>query len=96
MSKWALAESAISLGTPLARVGVCALLISALLTAFYMFTVVVRAYFPRKTLDLRANETVHEADALMTVPMLALAVCSVAMGLWAQPLTDLIAATLGL
>lgn len=46
VSKYALAKAAVESGMVLGYLGIGALLISALLTAIYMMTIVVRAYFP--------------------------------------------------
>lgn len=48
ISKWNLARAAIASENALAYIGVAALLISALLTAIYMLTVSVRAFFSRQ------------------------------------------------
>ena len=45
VSKWYLANAAVMSGQPLALAGIAALLVSALLTAIYMFSIVVRAFF---------------------------------------------------
>lgn len=46
ISKWNLAEAAVDSKNPLAYVGIVCLFISALLTAIYMVTIVIRAFFP--------------------------------------------------
>lgn len=46
ISKWNLASAAVASDNGLAYVGVGALLLSALLTAVYMLTIVMRAFFP--------------------------------------------------
>ena len=43
-SKWALAEAGIASGSVMGTIGVCALLISAVLTAFYLLSPVITAY----------------------------------------------------
>lgn len=48
VSKWNLVKAAVASRMPLAYVGVAALLISALLTAIYMLSISVRAFFPGK------------------------------------------------
>lgn len=48
VSKWNLLLAAGQEGTPAAYIGAGVLLVSALLTAIYMFTVVQRAFFPMK------------------------------------------------
>ena len=56
VSKWYLAKAAVDSEAPLALAGVAAILISALLTAIYMLTIVVRAFFPGKDFDHTAIE----------------------------------------
>jgi multicomponent Na+:H+ antiporter subunit D len=90
VSKWYLALAAVHTGQPLAVAGLVALLISALLTAIYMFQVVVKAWFPSRDAALIDPDTVREANSLMTVPMLLLAVACVLLGLFPQFLIDLI------
>ncbi|MDE7428325.1 MAG: proton-conducting membrane transporter, partial [Lachnospiraceae bacterium] len=51
VSKWNLASAAAESGNPLAYGGVACLLVSALLTAIYMLSIVVRAFFPGKDFD---------------------------------------------
>lgn len=50
ISKWQLAQAAAADDNPLAWVGVGALLVSALLTAIYMLTISVRAFFQGRNL----------------------------------------------
>ena len=58
ISKWNIAQSAVDCGAPMAYAAVGVLLYSALMTAVYMLTVVVRAYFP-KTLTVDGNDDGH-------------------------------------
>ena len=88
-SKWYILTAAAENGNIFSYIGMTALIISALLTAVYMFSIVIKAYFPRKDKDL--CEGVKEAKPAMTVPMLIISVCSVVMGLYAGQLYDLIA-----
>jgi multicomponent Na+:H+ antiporter subunit D len=89
ISKWGLLTSAAGTGTPLGIAGVAVIIISALLTAIYMFSIVVRAYFPPKGEDLRRLDGVHEAGGLMCVPMGLLSVCCIAMGIFASPIVQI-------
>lgn len=52
ISKWNLAQAAVESENPLAWGGIACLLISALLTAIYMLTIVVRAFFPERILTI--------------------------------------------
>ena len=50
-SKWSIGSAAASLGTPIAYMGIAALMISALLTALYQMGVVIQGYFPTDEQD---------------------------------------------
>jgi multicomponent Na+:H+ antiporter subunit D len=90
ISKWNLTEAAVNSDNPLAYLGVAALLVSALLTAIYMLSVVRRAFFP-------ATETGCEAAAAdpgwqMCLPLILCAAASALLGLFSQPLMELLQA----
>ncbi len=84
VSKTALIRSAFGLTQPLAWAGAVVIVISALLTAIYMLSTVVRAYFPNRDETLQL-EGVKEAEATMWVPMVLIAAAIVVLGLWAGP-----------
>ena len=90
VSKFNLLSAAAGSDNPVAYVGMAALLISALLTAIYMFTPMVQAFFPAREED-PAPHTVHEAERIMLVPMVILAAAVVLLGLFAGPFADLTA-----
>ena len=89
VSKFQLLAAASAAEQPMAYVGMAALLISALLTAIYMFTAVVRAYFPEKSTDLKALQDIHEVEPVMWVPMVIIAAAVVLCGLFAGPFVHL-------
>ena len=65
-------------------------MISALLTALYLFDVIIKAYFPRKDIDVAAlNKDVHDPNKLMTIPMIGLAAASIVIGVYPAPLVRL-------
>ena len=86
ISKWNLTEAAVDSGNPLAYVGIGCLLVSALLTAIYMLSVVRRAFFP--TVDVPAGEAVTDPGWRMCLPLLVCAAATVLLGLFSQPLLD--------
>ena len=99
VSKWYLLTASAEAGTPLAYVGAAALLISALLTAIYMFTIVSRAWFPRKDRPAAAAIPTGaatrrplparcEADWRMNLPDVLLALATLVTGLFSQPILD--------
>ena len=88
ISKFGLLSAASVSGNPVAYVGMVGLLISALLTAMYMFTPMVRSFFPARE-EEKAPHTAHEAERIMLVPMVILAAAVVLMGIFAGPFADL-------
>lgn len=90
ISKWALASAAVETGGAAELIGVIVLLISALLTAMYMLSVSVRAFFPKKGTDTAALCDIREVNGLMTVPMLILAAVCIILGVFSSPIVELI------
>ena len=93
ISKWNLAKAAVLDGGTLAIVGMGALLVSALLTAIYMMTISVRAFFPGKNFDYQKLEGVKDPGIQMLLPLLVFVAVMFVFGLHSQPvisaLTDL-------
>lgn len=73
ISKWNLAEAAVSSGNPLAYAGIGCLLISALLTAIYMLTIVIRAFFPGSDFDYNSIKEVKDPNWKMLFPLMVFA-----------------------
>lgn len=69
ISKWNLAEAAVESGDVWAYAGVGCLLLSALLTAIYMMTISVRAFFPKKGFDYAVLEGVKDPNWKMLLPL---------------------------
>lgn len=90
VSKWYIALSAMGEGSIWATLGFVGVLISALLTAIYMFQVVIKAWFPAKDVPAIEAGSAHEAGPMMTVPILILATACLLMGLFPQWLLDII------
>ena len=78
ISKWYLAQGALANGGACGWIGPAVLLCSALMTAGYLLTIVIHGFFPG---DAPQPEG-HEAPAAMWIPTMALAVLSVAVGLF--------------
>ncbi len=89
VSKWNLAKAAVDSENVLAYVGVAALLVSALLTAIYMLTIVVRAYFPGKDFDYGTIAEVKDPGWMMLVPLGVFVVFMFAFGLYSGPVIHL-------
>lgn len=95
ISKWYIALAAIEAENPLAIAGVVILLISAFLTAMYMLSPVIKAFFSRK--DSANNiDNVKEANALMQIPMGICAVLCIVMGIMATPVIETVKGVLGI
>lgn len=88
ISKWNLASAAVESGNPVAYFGIACLLISALLTAIYMLSIVVRAFFPEKGFDDSQIKESKDPNWKMLLPLFVFVFFIVAFGLYSQPLTD--------
>ncbi len=82
VSKWYLAKAAAACGEPLAWAGVAALLVSALLTAIYMTSIVVRAFFAGDDLNHGATEETADPGWRMLAPLVLFALLIVGLGLY--------------
>lgn len=89
ISKFGLANAAVSSGNVLAYVGIGALLISAILTAIYMLTIVMRAFFPKQDFDYDTIADVEDPNWMMLLPLALFCVGMIVIGLHPQPLLSL-------
>ncbi|WP_312045965.1 complex I subunit 5 family protein [Anaerotignum sp.] len=82
VSKWFLAQGALgsSVGT-LAIIGVTILMVSALLTAGYLFSIVLDGFFPGNNFNYSTVQK-REPNYLMTVPLLILSIAVVFLGVF--------------
>lgn len=69
ISKWNLAKAAVESQNVFAYAGIGALLISALLTAVYMLSMVIRAYFPGRDFDYHSIDYVEDPGWRMLLPL---------------------------
>ena len=83
ISKWNLTAAAVESGNSLAYGGIACLLVSALLTAIYMLSIVRRAFFPDQT---ATDVAVTDPSWKMCLPLLVCAACTVLLGFCAEPL----------
>lgn len=89
VSKWNLASAAFASGNLMAIIGVGGLLISALLTAIYMLTIVIRAYFPGNDFDYNTlHEEIHDPDWRMVLPLTLFVIAMVVFGVYSGPLVN--------
>lgn len=95
VSKFNLAKAAVESGNILAYVGIGALLVSAILTAIYMLTIVVRAFFPKRDFDYASISDVEDPNWIMILPLSLFVVGMVVLGLHPQPLIDIFTAIAG-
>lgn len=88
VSKWNLASAAVESGSTIAYAGIACLLVSALLTAIYMLTIVIRAFFPGREFDRETVKGITDPDWKMLVPLLIFSVSVVVFGLHSAPLVS--------
>ena len=83
ISKWNLAQGALATGLSYSWIGPTALLISAILTAAYLFTVVIKGCFPGENVK---PEPACEAGWKMLLPMGVYAALIVLLGMFSGPM----------
>ncbi|MDO4188030.1 MAG: proton-conducting transporter membrane subunit [Lachnospiraceae bacterium] len=88
ISKWYLCQAAVSSGNILACVGIGGLLISALLTAIYMLTIIVRAFFPGKDFDYSKVEESKDPNWKMILPLTVFTVVTFIFGIYSAPFAE--------
>ncbi len=88
ISKWNLAEAAVDSNNSLAYAGIACLLVSALLTAIYMLSIVVRAFFPGKDFDDSAVQNVHDPNWKMLLPLCVFTAFIILFGIHSQPIVN--------
>lgn len=83
-AKWCLALGALNAGSTLGLAGVIVLMVSALLTAFYLLPIVSAAFFPGR--DFEAGESC-EVPKTMLIPQIVFAGLTVLLGMFPNALT---------
>lgn len=96
ISKWNLASAALDSGNILAYAGVAGLLVSAVLTAIYMMSIVVRAFFPVKDFDYSVNEGEKDPNWMMMLPLYVFVAVIVVIGVHSTPLMNILSSVAGL
>ncbi|MCI6719578.1 MAG: proton-conducting membrane transporter [Clostridiales bacterium] len=86
ISKWNLAQAAAASENPLAYAGIAVLLISALLTAIYMMSISVRAFFPGAGFNEAALGEARDPGWMMLLPLGLFAAAIIVLGLHSAPL----------
>lgn len=82
VSKWDIAKAAIGSDNIMAYIGFGAMLISAILTAIYMLTIVVRGFMPIKQVDYSKLTKVEDPNWMMLLPLTIFVVMMLVIGLW--------------
>lgn len=92
ISKWNIAQAAMETGGtyPFAYMAVAVILYSALMTAIYVLTVVVRAWFPDQGYDRKANEGITDPGWEMKLPLGIFAAAVLVFGLYSEPLMKIL------
>lgn len=85
VSKWYLCKAAVESADILAYVGIGGLLVSALLTAIYMMTIVVRAFFPVKDTNFAKLIEFKDPNWKMIVPLMVFTIAVVVFGVYSEP-----------
>lgn len=85
-SKWQLAKAAVESENMMSYFGIGVLLISAMLTAFYMLTIVVRSFFPKAEFDDQTIANVKDPGWKMCLPMLLCAGGTIVLGFFVSPM----------
>lgn len=86
VSKWALTEAAVDSGNVISYFGIGCLLISALLTAIYTMSIIIRAFFPGADFDYSQVEAVKDPTWKMCFPLICFASATVLLGMFSSPL----------
>jgi len=89
LSKWNLLSAAADTGLVMGTVGIAALILSAILTAIYLMSVVIPAYFMPVNAELSAlTAEKHDPTWRMKVPLLVICCAIVLMGLNGAAVTE--------
>lgn len=88
VSKWNLAAAAVESKNLLAYMGIICLLISALLTAIYMMSIVMRAFFPPIDFDKNTIRNAKDPGWKMCLPIMVCAALTILLGFFSTPLVQ--------
>lgn len=88
ISKYNLASAARDSENVIAYFGIAALLISALLTATYMFSIIIRAFFPEAGFDYDTIKDAKDPNWLMMLPLCLFVIAMFYFGLHSGQIVD--------
>ena len=86
ISKWNIAQAALENGGVIGIAGIGVLLFSALLTAIYMLTVVIRAFFPGGDFDYDTIKDCQDPSWRMLLPIILFSFIIIVLGVCSGPL----------
>ncbi len=86
VGKYLIGKSLFVHGGPFAYAGVLALLYAALMSAVYLITILVRAFFPERDMDTSALARYSDPNWQMLLPLAVFSVLTLVWGVYAQPL----------
>ncbi len=90
VSKWYLAQGSLSTGIKcLAWLGALALIISALLTAGYLLSITIKAFFPGEEYYSQEVKKINP-NLYMLIPMILMTIVAVVLGIYPAPVMTLI------
>jgi len=89
ISKWYLCQAAVQSGTTLSYVGIGGLLVSALLTAIYMLTIVVRGFLPGNDFDYSTVEEYSDPNWKMILPLVVFTIGVIIFGIYSEPFVQI-------
>ena len=96
ISKWYLCQGALESGIAVAKyLGPAILLISALLTAGYLFSIVIMGFFPGEQFDYSTLKK-QKLNTYMLLPLVTFAILIVLFGIWPEGLISMFAEFEGL
>ena len=90
ISKWNLGTAALASENPLGYAAIGVLLYSAFMTAIYMGTIVLKAWFPREEEILTFAESEKDPGWKMKLPVIVFACMIFLLGVFAKPLLGII------
>ena len=87
ISKFNLATAAVEAGGVLSYISLATLFISAILVAVYMLFIVIRAFFPRKSVVVSSGNY-SDPGWMMKLPIIIFTVIIIAVGVYSTPIVD--------
>ena len=80
ISKYAIITSAINAGTTKSMIGIVAIIISAILTVIYLFSIIIPAYLPSKDFDEQHLKNIKEAGLSIRIVLITITILIIYFG----------------